>query len=469
MNTISDLLKYILFFIALTFYHPATSKEYDVFRYGAKGDGITKDTRAVQAAINDCSQHGGGTVIIPAGKKVVIGTIFLKDFVTLHVENGGTLIGSPDIADYPEGTHKNMYKNEAHMDKCLIYADGIQSFAIEGYGTIDGNGHRTYFNKETNRPMLMRFKNCKDISIRDVNIINPAAWTSAWLYCDDIVVDGIKIHSRVNGNGDGLDFDGCTNVRVSNSSFDTSDDSICLQASLQEKPCKNVVITNCTFTSKWAGMRIGLLSRGDFESVAVSNCTFTDIQDSGLKIQLNEGGEMKNMVFTNLVMKNVPRPIFMTFCQQKACVDAPEEMYPMKSMHNFIFSNIIADNSELDKNSAFFITGMPGNDIENITLRDIQFTISGGGTAEEANKEEIKEYTLDVLDGWWPEFHLVGTLPASVLFARHIKGLIVDNFQINILSEDARPAIVLDDVKNDEVNNVFTNGVKVGVSGIKKR
>lgn len=128
---------------------------------------------------------------------------------------------------------------------------------------------------------------------------------------------------------------------------------------------------------------------------------------------------MKNMIFSNLTMKNVSRPIFMTFAQQKAYVDALEEMYPMKSMHNFIFLNILADNSELDKNSAFFITGMPGHDIGNIILRDVQFTVSGGGTIE----SDLKECTLELLDGWWPEFHLVGTLPASGIYARHIKGL----------------------------------------------
>ena len=430
---------------------------YNVLDYGAKADGKTVDTEAVQAAIDACTNAGGGTVLIPSGRTVKTGTIFLKDYVTLHVENGAVLLGSSDIADYAEGTHKNMYKNEPHMDRCLIFAKGATSFAITGKGTIDGNGHPKYFTSEKGRPMLMRFMECRDITMRDITLINPAAWVSAWLYCDEIVVEGIRIFSRVNGNGDGLDFDGCTNVRVSNSSFDTSDDSICLQASQPDKACKNVVITNCTFTSKWAGMRIGLLSRGDFESITVSNCTFTDIQDSGLKIQLNEGGTMKNMVFSNLVMKNVPRPIFMTFCQQRACVDSPEKMYPMKSMENFIFRGIIVDNRELDKNSAIFFSGMPGQYIKNITLTDIQLFFSGGGEEADANKTQLNEYTLEVLDGWWPEFHLVGTLPASGVYARHVDGLIMENVVINTASPDARPAIVLEDVKHKALNKIYSN------------
>lgn len=434
--------------------------DFNVIDFGAKADGVTKDTKAVQAAIDACTKNGGGNVIIPAGKTVVIGTIYLKDFVTLYIENGGKLLGSPNIEDYTTDTHKNMYKNEPHMDRCLIFAKDAKSFAIKGEGTIDGNGYTKNFTKKKGgRPMMIRFLRCQDIYIESVSLINPAAWTSAWLYCDEIVVEGIKIVSRVNGNGDGLDFDGCTNVRVSNSSFDTSDDSICLQTSHPDYPCKDIVVTNCVFTSKWAGLRIGLSSRGDFESVTVSNCTFHDIQDSGLKIQMNEGGEMKNMTFSNLVMKNVPRPVFMTFCQQRAGVDAPKEMLPMKSMHGFIFSDFIIDNRELDKNSAFFITGMPNHHIEDIQLNNIQMTVSGGGTKEDANKI-IKEYTLETLGDWWPEFYLVGTLPAYGIYARHVNGLFINNVNINTVSSDARSPIVFDDVLNGHMTNIFTNRKK---------
>ncbi len=431
--------------------------DYNVLDYGAVGNGVHKDTEAVQDAINAATKNGGGKVVIPAGKKILVGTIFLKDHVTLHIENGGVLLGSPDIADYAKNTHKNMYKNEPHMDRCLIFAKDVTSIAIEGYGTINGNGYPKNFTNKTGRPMLIRIMNSKDIRIKDVTIINPAAWTSAFLYCNEIVVDGIRIHSRVNHNGDGLDFDGCSNVRVSNSSFNTSDDSICLQASQPDIPCRNVVITNCNFESKWAGMRIGLLSRGDFESVTVTNCTFNDIDDSGLKIQMNEGGEMKNMVFSNLTMKNVPRPIFMTFAKQKACVDAPETMYPMDAMHGFIFKNIIVDNRELDKNSAILITGITGTYIENVMLKDIFMTVAGGGTIEDAQKTDLKEYTLDVLKGWWPEFHLIGTLPAYGVYARHIKGLNIENVHLFTVNNDNRFPIAFDDVKDSLVRNVYAN------------
>lgn len=434
-----------------------SGQTYDVSDYGAIGDGITLNTVAIQTAINECTRNGGGTVLLRGGGRYMTGTIYLKDNVTLHVANGTTLLGSPNYDDYTADTYKNMYKNEPHMNRCLIFAKDAKSIAIEGYGTIDGNGYRKNFSE--GRPMLIRFLNCEDIHLNDITLINPAAWTSAWLYCNNISVSGITIISRVNNNGDGLDFDGCTNVRVTNSNFDNSDDSICLQASRPDRPCKNITISNCHFSTKWGGMRIGLLSRGNIESVTVTNCTFKDIDDSGLKIQQNEGGEMKNMVFSNLIMENVPRPIFMTFTQQRASVETPEgELEPLQSMHNFIFSNIVVDNSKLDKNSAFFLTGFPGHYIEDITIRDVQFTVSGGGTKEDAQKTDLNEYTQEVLNGWWPEFSLVGTLPASGIYARHVDGLTLDNISIKTVTKDARKPVVLDDVPRVTIDNIKVNG-----------
>lgn len=104
-------------------------------------------------------------------------------------------------------------------------------------------------------------------------------------------------------------------------------------------------------------------------------------------------------------MENLPRPVFMTFCQQWACVDSPMELTSVKAMHHFIFQNMIIGNSKLDKNSAFFLTGAPNNMIEDILISNVQFVVSGRGTKEDAAKT-VKEYMPEVLgecvyDGIW--------------------------------------------------------------------
>ena len=103
-------------------------------------------------------------------------------------------MGSPNIEDYTTDTHRNLYKNEPHMDRCLIFAADQEHFAIDGYGTIDANGYFKNFTSKTGRPMMIRFLRCNDIRVRNITLRNPAAWTSAWLYCNEIVVDGIRIH-----------------------------------------------------------------------------------------------------------------------------------------------------------------------------------------------------------------------------------------------------------------------------------
>lgn len=421
---------------------------HDIRDYGAIGDGKTLTTKAVQKAIDTASNNGGGEVLVTDGV-YIIGTITMKSDVTLHITGGSKLMASPDIRNFAENTHKNMYKNEPHMDRCLVYANGANNIAFKGTGAIDGNGSWNNFNQETGRPMMIRLMNCSNIRMHDLTLKNPAAWTSAWLYCKDIVVDGITISSRVNNNGDGLDFDGCEGVRVSNCAFDTSDDSICLQSSRKDKPCKDVVINNCIFISKWAGIRIGLLSLGNFENVTVNNCIFKDISDAGLKIQLCEGGVMKNMTFSNLVMSNVPRPIFMTFGQQRCCVDTPEgELQPMKVMKGFVFSNIQIDSSECGKDSAIVITGMPGHPIEDIMMSNIQMTTGGGGTKADA-ENVLNEFTVDVLEGWWPEYSRLGaTVPTSGIYARHVDGLILNNVQMKTAQPDERPSTAFIDVAN---------------------
>lgn len=356
------------------------------------------------------------------------------------------------------------------MDRCLIFAREAQNISITGSGTIDGQGHFKNFpnSGSKHRPMLIRFLDCSNIRMRDVTLCHPASWTSAWLYCGDIVVDGVTIHSRANNNGDGLDFDGCQNVRVSNCAFDTSDDSICLQASRKDRPCRDVVITNCSFCSKWAGIRIGLLSRGNIENVTMSNCVFKNIQDSGLKIQMCEGAIMQNMVFSDLVMTNVPRPIFITFCQQRACCDAPEEMAPMKAMRQMVFSNILVDNQMCDQNSAVVMTGMPGHPIEGIRLHNIQLLVGGGGTLEEGARRNLPEYTVDTLKVWWPEYHLLdGAVPCHGIYARHVDGLTVQGMQVRPAKPDARPAIVCDDVSDLTLADLKLQGQAVPASMIR--
>lgn len=418
---------------------------FDIRAFGALANASHPQTAEIQAALDACAETGGGTVHI-AGGTFVTGTLFLRSRVHLHIAPGAVLKASADIRDYALDCGKNMYRGEPEMDRCLLFARGAEGISLYGGGVIDGSG-ASFPNPEDpgrNRPMLMRLIDCRDIHLRDLTLRDPAGWTSAWLYCRHITVDGIRIHSRVNDNGDGLDFDGCTDVRVSNSSFDTSDDCICLQTSRPDRPCTDIAIINCTFCSKWAGLRIGLLSRGDFDGVNVSNCLFRDIDDAGLKIQVCEGADMRNLSFSNLVMRRVPRPVFMTLGRQRCCVDAPEGLPPMGRLRRVSFHALHIDNTELGPDSHLVLTGVPGGYIEDVSFSGIRLWSIGGGKSG----EPVPELTPENLDGHWPEYFCFNEpLPASGLYVRHVRGLRLVDVDFRTELPDERPAVVFEDVE----------------------
>ena len=409
--------------------------------FGAVGDGVEKDTKAIQTAIDTCSREGGGRVVISKGT-FLTGTLFMKSKVELHVEINAILLGSGDITDYATDTHKQLYRNEGHMDKCLIYSNLADDIAFTGRGTIHGQGDR--FPSSGPRPFLLRFLNCQNIRLNGLRLRNPAAWTSAFICCDDIWVDGIDILSRSNFNGDGLDFDCCQNVFVSNSKLDCSDDCICLQNSEPGKKCMNIVVTNTMMRSQWAGLRIGLLSCGDIENVTVTNCIFRDIHCSALKIQSAEGSTLQNMVFANLIMENVQRPLFLTLNQYRERVDMPDDIPQKSQLKDMLFDNIRAVGKIDDEKylrSCMIIDGLPGCRIENISLSNISYTAVGGGTLEDAARTDIPHHFNIRAEC----FNYMGSLPAFGLYARHVKGLKLHNVNIDTMKTDERMMAFLDD------------------------
>jgi len=425
---------------------------YNVRDFGAVGNGLVKDTKAIQTAIDKCSESGG-TVYFPNGK-YLSGTLYMRSKVTIKLDVAATIMGSPDLTDYSEDTHYNRYDNEPFLDRCLIYSQDLEDISFEGPGTIDGQGEKFYVESDpyVPHPMLLRFLRCKNVRLNGFKIRMPAGWSTAFLECEDIFADSLDILSR-HANGDGLDFDSCRNVLVTNCKFDTSDDSICLQNSVEGHPCRNVVVTNCVMKSKWAAVRIGLLTSGDIEDVTFSNCVFHDIQCSGFKIQSAEGSYIRNMVFQNIVMRNIPRPLFITANHYHMGKNAPVDPPKTGGISNLRFENIKAvydAGYKHDPAAGIVIMGIPGHYIKNIDLSGIEMITSGGWSDEIPDPDSIPELTNNR-----PEFYIFKKIPAYGLYARHVKGLRVRDMRLGYDMTDKRPPIVLDDVFNSELCGVW--------------
>ena len=210
--------------------------DFNIKDLGAIGDGNTLDTVAVQKAIDSCSEAGGGIVRIPAGR-FVIGTVQIKSNVTLSFDHGAELLGSQDMKDYP--IDKLRPAREGNSE-CLLYAADATNIRFEGLGVIDGRGSREAFPKrkgpggKDNRPRLIRFENCQNVTLSGLTYKNPAFWGIHLVDCKDVHITGVTLQMRDNNsNNDGFDIDGCENVLLENSEIHSHDDAICLKSSLR--------------------------------------------------------------------------------------------------------------------------------------------------------------------------------------------------------------------------------------------
>ena len=272
---------------------------YDVTRYGARPDGATDNTAAIQKAIDDCAAKGGGRVLVPGGGKYVTYTLNLKDNVELHIDRGATLLGGEDPFKYPLFEENDVWNAERaprFNRRAMFYTVGRKNVAITGAGTIDGNaekfhheekntnwtGYRWFRNSHTNiTGRCVFFVGCTDVRLDDVLILHPAGWSTWFLDCDRVGVRGVRIEAdRRFPNGDGLHFGGCRDVTVSDCIVHSQDDALILRTHQEQmkkpRPCERVVVNNCILNSYGAfAIRIGWTGDGPVRDITVNNIVST--------------------------------------------------------------------------------------------------------------------------------------------------------------------------------------------------
>jgi hypothetical protein len=457
---------------------------FEPLSFGAKADGKALDSPAINAAISACNKSGGGIVYLRPGI-YRSGTVLLKSNVTLYIEAGATILGSLDLRDYTEypgppyreksGPPPSGDANQRH----LILAVDAENVTLAGPGRIDGQG--THFiepsgraplsvenqwaevtahawkKKETGRPSpMLEFVNCRFLRIEDIRIENSPGWTLRPHNCDNVYISGISIKSpNYISNADGLDLTGCQNVFVSNCSIDTGDDAICLKSENmyggEPRLARNIVVTNCVLTTCCNGFKIGTATEGGFENITFSNSViyntpgaFKDRVISGIALEVVDGGWIDGFVATGIRMQRTRTPIFIRLGNRRR-----SHTYAEHGLRGVMIENIHASESLL----ASSITGLSGMDVRDVTLSNIRID-----NALPSRPEWIGR-TVPEKEGDYPEARMFGMLPASGLYVRHVTGLRVKDLAFNNAAGEARPAVLLDDVRNARLSGISGSAV----------
>jgi hypothetical protein len=438
---------------------------YNIRAFGAKGDGTTLDTAALQAAIDACTRDGGGTVLVPAGT-FVIGTVELKSNVTLHIAATGKLLGSADGKQYHAvdaiPLHGDTTLNDGNW--ALLFAVDAQRVAIEGPGTIDGQGAQFHSAVRgtpppsglggLKRPYHVLAYRCEDFSVRNISMLDCAYHSIRVIQSKRVHMEGIYIHNRVNGNNDGFHFISVEHAFVSNCTIKSQDDACAMFGS-----CKNVTITNSTFSTRWSVFRFG---GGTVENIAVSNCVLYEVDGCPIKIQGDPGSHFENLSFSNLIFKDVTGPISISVGGR---LPAPDDKKPVV-VRNVSFSNIsgtvTTDPPQLseasvtsvenpgEKHSCIVLNNVNDSVLENISFDNIHLTFGGGGTAEDAARRQLPEI--------FGEYFRLGPMPAYGLYARRARRVTLNNVRFQVASADLRPAVIFDHVEDAAINFFSVEG-----------
>lgn len=403
--------------------------------FGAAADGVRLDTKPLQAAINAAAQAGGGTVLLSPGR-YLSGTLFLKSNVTLHLSPGATLLGSPNLADYPVTVPKIRSYTDNYTDKSLLYGEDLENVGIEGAGTLDGQG-KSFPGPYKVRPYMLRLINCRRVAVNNVAFKNSPMWVQHYLACDDVAIRGITVHSRVNANNDGIDIDGCDRVRISDCDISSGDDAIVIKSTLL-RPARNIVVTNCTLSTHCNALKLGTESNGGFENIAISNCTIYDTRLSGIALEAVDGGTLDRVQVSNIMMDGVGAPIFLRLGDRARPFETNGPRQPPGRLRNVILRDIQAVRAST---VGCTIAGIPGHLIEDVTFDNIRLEFLGGGKATHAPgavPENADKY---------PEHHMFGTLPAYAFYCRHVRRIHFRDVQVRTAQPDSRPALVTEDVE----------------------
>ncbi|MEU5563528.1 rhamnogalacturonidase [Micromonospora musae] len=463
----------------------------EVTAYGAKGNGTTIDSPAINRAIKAAAAAGGGTVYFPAGT-YASHSLRLRSNITLFLDHGATLLAAAPKNgvgfDDPGDGAGNPYQDfgHSHWRASLIWGEELENICIQGPGRIDGAA--LVRNMSASSPAgtgdkAIALKLCRNVVIRDLTIVRGGHLSILPTGVDNLTIHNVKIDTI----RDGINVDSCRNVRISDCTINThGDDAIVLKSSYAlgfARPTENVTIADTMVSGYDVGtvvdgtygrddpaaadrdgptgrIKFGTESNGGFRNIAISNVIFDRCR--GLALETVDGGLLEDITISNVTMRDVSNaPIFLRLgarMRGPAGVDVGR-------LRRISISDVTVHNA--DPRYPSMIVGLPGHDVEDVRISNMRIHMRGGLSMTEAAEQPAnlintffaepgarEPYAVPERPQAYPEPAMFGILPAWAFYIRHATGVQLDNVDARFERPDTRPAVVLEDVRDAELHHV---------------
>jgi len=460
-------------------------RDYNIVIQGkAVADGKTLNTTVIQQAIDKLSKKGGGRILFPKGTYLT-GSLQLKTGVELYFEKEAILLGStnPDDYYYSNESKDTNIKNEVSR-LALIVAYKAKNIALSGEGSIDGQGLNLALNVDslhhagiridpnynlrrmrpegTARPTLFFLSECENITVTGLHLRNSACWGLVFDLCSDLVIDQVEMVNRAYWNNDGFDITDCRRVKVTRCNVNAADDGICLKSHHPDACNDSIYIADCEVRSSASAIKFGTASWGGFKNITIDNIRVFDTFRSAIAIESVDGGDIENIRVSRITAKNTGNALFIRLGHRDGKRVGTIKNIFIKDMNVEIPFGRPDINYDLRGPEVDFfhnpfpssIAGIPGNYIEGVHLENIEITCPGRATKGMAYVPLSRLKQVPEQIDKYPEFSMFGELPSWGFYIRHTKDITLKNVRLNLSEPDYRPAIISDDVKGDNLEQV---------------
>jgi polygalacturonase len=423
----------------ITAYARAPRPHFDPRSYGAKADGVNFDTEAIQKAIDACAGTGGSVVLAPG--KYLTKPLELRGNMTLHLEKGAILLGSPDIADYPVKLPEGFPVKS--LCRGLLYAEKADGLTISGQGEINGNNKAMNIGEEIrkvgnekDRPALLRVFRSPNVTVRDITFRDPCMWTTLFNECDNLLIDGVTVDAPPNcANLSGLEISDSHKVVVRHCDVRSEDDGICFKTFPGSgRGLKNVLVENNTVCSyKANAIKLGFWTYGPVSDITIRNNKITYAKYAGLSLASVHGAPVRNITVDGLEIRNVGQPVFIRLgnMARMGFAAGNREGEAPGSLEDITISNLRAISTNPDNGPACVISGIPGARIKNVRITDSHIEMPGGLQGMPALPPEKEDA--------YPQSNMFWNTPGYAFFVRHADGVVLENVTVTRLAPDKRP------------------------------